>query len=190
MCEINLLNIPESLETERLILRCPMPGDGVLVNEALRESWPELTRWMNWAKGDVPDVADSERRQQQNRVAYLERDEFHFNLFLKETGQFVGKPSLLRMDKSVPKGEIGYWIRTSLVGRGLMTEAVAAITEFAFEALHLVRVEIRCDALNRRSAAIPERLGYRLEGKLINDCRAPQGDLRDTEIYARTRPVR
>ena len=173
-----------------MLLRCPLPGDGVAVNEALRESWPELTQWMAWAKGDVPDVADSEMRQRQNQVAYKERDEFHFNAYLKETGQFVGKPGLMRIDKSVPKAEIGYWMRTGLVGQGLMTEAVAAVTEFAFETLRLVRVEIRCDALNQRSAAIPERLGYRLEGTLINDCRTSQGDLRDTLIYARTKPVR
>jgi RimJ/RimL family protein N-acetyltransferase len=182
-----LLHIPEQIETERLILRCPRPGDGLLVNEALRESWADLQQWMNWAQGEPPPVEHSEELQVRSRQEYLERTAFHFSLFLKETGQFVGKPSLLRLDWSVPRGEIGYWIRSSLTGRGLMTEAASAISTFAFETLGFVRVEIRCDPENVRSAAIAERLGYVCEGRLRCDSRNPAGELRDTLIYARIR---
>lgn len=179
-----LLAIPEQIETERLLLRCPRPGDGIFVNEALRESWADLQRWMNWAQGEPPSVEHSEELQVRTRQEYLERTAFHFSMFLKETGQFVGKPSLLRLDWSVPRGEIGYWIRSSLTGRGLMTEAAVAISAFAFETLEFVRVEIRCDPKNVRSAAIAERLGYIREAHLRCDSRNPAGELRDTLIYA------
>ena len=49
-------SIPEQIETERLILRCPQPGDGQAINDALRESWAELQQWMTWAAGDPPPV--------------------------------------------------------------------------------------------------------------------------------------
>jgi RimJ/RimL family protein N-acetyltransferase len=181
-----LLDIPEVLETERLILRCPLPGDGAAVNAGLRDSWSTLHAWMAWASAEEPPlVDDTEMRQRQNRVDYLARANFNFNAFLKESGEFVGKPGIVRLDWKIPKCEIGYWMCTPMEGKGYMTEAVSALTDFAFETLGMVRVEIRCDPLNKRSAAIAERLGYQKEAHLRNDLREPHGILRDTLIYAR-----
>ncbi len=41
-----LLSFPESFETQRLLIRSPMYGDGVLVHKALHESAAELRPWM------------------------------------------------------------------------------------------------------------------------------------------------
>ena len=91
-----------------------------------------------------------------------------------------------RIDWTVPRFEIGYWCRTSRVGHGYVSEAVAAITRFAFETLHAARVEIRTDVANSRSFRIAERLGFTLEGILRRDSRTPDGELRDTRVYAMT----
>ena len=55
-----------------------------------------------------------------------------------------------------------------------------------FERLHAARVEIRTDVDNSRSWKIPERLGFALEGVLRRDTRTPDGELRDTKVYALT----
>jgi ribosomal-protein-serine acetyltransferase len=47
-----------------------------------------------------------------------------------------------------------------------MTRAVKALIDHAFGELGLHRVEIRAAAENRRSRAIPERLGFEQEGIL------------------------
>lgn len=180
-------DIPQHIETERLLLRCPVPGDGAVVNEALRESWPQLSRWMHWATGEPPSVEETETLQKRNQADFLALSDFSFNMFLKSGGEFVGKVSVCRLDWHVPKGEIGYWLRTLYSGQGLMTEAVTALTAFALYTLGLVRVEIRCDQDNLRSAAIPLRSDYTLEGCLRKDCRNPQGALRDTLVYATVR---
>ncbi len=54
-----LASIPESFETERLLIRVPLPGDGEALNHAIRESIDELRPWMPWAQ-DIPSVAQSE----------------------------------------------------------------------------------------------------------------------------------
>ena len=67
-----------------------------------------------------------------------------------------------------------------------MTEATEAITNFAFTELNAKRVEIRCDTRNTKSRAIPERLGFTLEGILKNDSlSADSKELRDTCIFAK-----
>ena len=59
---------------------------------------------------------------------------------------------------------IGYWLDESHQGRGLMTRAVRTLVDHAFGVWDLHRVEIQAAVDNRRSRAIPERLGFREEG--------------------------
>ena len=59
---------------------------------------------------------------------------------------------------------IGYWIGAASQGRGIVTEAVRALTSYAFDVWELNRVEIRAATGNGRSAAIPLRLGFVEEG--------------------------
>lgn len=79
--------------------------------------------------------------------------------------------------------EIGYWIRTSVAGRGYATEAAAAVTRTAFKVPWVEFVEIRCDPNNLRSARIPARLGYTLVEVLKQDTVTPTGAPRDTMVW-------
>jgi RimJ/RimL family protein N-acetyltransferase len=79
--------------------------------------------------------------------------------------------------------------RTRFVGRGYATEAVRGIAAFAFDALVARRVEIRCEPLNRPSARVAERAGFRLGGQLPNDAVGADGATRSTLVFAMTREV-
>ncbi len=59
---------------------------------------------------------------------------------------------------------IGYWLDAGFQGRGVITRACACLLDYAFEEVRLHRVEIRCGTGNRRSCAVPERLGFTREG--------------------------
>jgi hypothetical protein len=48
-----LKDFPESFETERLLIRCPMPGDGAKDYAAIVESVEELKPWMPWARQEL-----------------------------------------------------------------------------------------------------------------------------------------
>jgi ribosomal-protein-serine acetyltransferase len=61
---------------------------------------------------------------------------------------------------------IGYWLAEDHQGRGIMTTAVRALVDHAFDEWNLHRIEIHCAPANHRSRAIPERLGFREEGTL------------------------
>jgi ribosomal-protein-serine acetyltransferase len=47
-----LRDIPEQFESERLVIRCPRPGDGPAIHEAVAESLDELLPWMAWAHSE------------------------------------------------------------------------------------------------------------------------------------------
>lgn len=188
-----LLDFPDEFETERLIIRAPRPGTGALMNAAICESIKELRPWMPWAQTE-PTIEESEAVCRRAQARFLLREDLTLHLWLKDgtpfglsQGTFVGGSGLHRMNWNVPKFEIGYWLRTSFYGRGLMTEAVIGIKDFAFRELSARRVEIRCDARNEKSSAVARRAGFELEGCLRHDARDHNGALRDTFIFSLVR---
>lgn len=59
---------------------------------------------------------------------------------------------------------LGYKLDGELTGRGYMTEAVAAVTDFAFTQLRLHRIEANVMPRNRASLRVLEKNGYVNEG--------------------------
>lgn len=182
-----LRDIPDSFDSERLTLRSPRPGDGATVNAAVLDSLHELRPWMVWAQ-QTPAVEDNERYAREAHIRFLKREDLSLLLFLKGTNTMVGSSGLHGINWAVPKFEIGYWVRTPYASQGYITEAVAAITAFAFTTLAAHRVEIRCDAKNERSAAVARRSGFTLEGTLCCEDRCSMtNELRDTLVFAKVR---
>ena len=178
-----LPQFPDHFLTERLLIRAPRLGDGPVINAAVRESFEKLHRWMDWAR-HIPSLAESETLAREAAARFRAREELTMWLFRKEDHVLVGASGLHSIDWSVPRFEIGYWLRTSMEGQGYMTEAVNGITQFAFQSLNAARVEIHCDANNHRSAAVAQRAGYVLEAQLRNHRRDVNGALADTLIFA------
>ncbi|WP_066308415.1 GNAT family N-acetyltransferase [Bacillus sp. FJAT-29814] len=180
-----LKEFPEEITTERLIIRKPMPGDGKAVYQAIQASMAELKAWMPWAHREQTED-DVEANMREAHAKFLTREDLRLHIFNKETGEFIGSSGLHRINWDIPKFEIGYWIDTRHQGKGYITEATEAITNFAFIELNAKRVEIRCDSKNNRSKAVPERLGFQLEGILKNDGLSADGkEIRDTCVYAK-----
>lgn len=180
-----LIDFPEEFYTDRLIIRKPMPGDGVAVYPAMQASMNELKQWMPWAHMEQTQE-DLEANLREAHVRFLTREDLRLHIFHKETGAFIASSGLHRINWDIPKFEIGYWIDSRFSGNGYMTEAVQAIVNFAFNELKAKRVEFRCDTRNVRSRAIPERLGFTLEGVLKNDeLSGDKKEVRDTCVYAK-----
>ncbi|MEM7802567.1 MAG: GNAT family N-acetyltransferase, partial [Chloroflexota bacterium] len=126
-----------------------------------------LKPWMDWAE-NIPDDIEYEAIMRQSRIEYLKREDLQLLITDKSTGIIIGSTGFHRIDWSIPKVEIGYWISKSHEGQGFVTETVRALETIAFDHLGAQRIEIRCDADNEKSAAIPRRLGYRHEATFQN----------------------
>lgn len=181
-----LLDFPDTFDSERLTIRVPRAGDGARVNAAILETLAELRVWMAWAKV-APSVEETEALCRRSRAKFIAREDIALHLYLKDTDTVVGGSGLHRMDWAVPRFEIGYWARKQFAGQGYITEAVRAITRFAFDTLSANRVEIKMDARNEKSWRVAERAGFPLEAVIRNDQIALDGFLRDTRIYAKIR---
>ncbi|WLD94335.1 GNAT family N-acetyltransferase [Alkalihalobacillus sp. AL-G] len=182
-----LLDFPHEFYTERLHIRIPQPGDGEAVHNAIQASLNELKPWMPFAHLNQT-MEDVEVNIRESYIKFLKREDLRLLVFLKDTGELVASSGLHRIDWDVPKFEIGYWGDSRYSGKGYVTEAVQGISDFAFTELNAKRLEIRCDSQNLKSRAIPERLGFTLEGILKNDDVSLEGnELTDTCIYGMTK---
>ena len=185
-----LIDVPERLATERLVVRVPRAGDGTAVNAAVCVSHAELAPWMPWA-ATLPSVDESEAYCRRAHAKFLLREDLAMFVFAggadDREGELVGATGLHRIDWPLRSFEIGYWRRTGCEGRGFMTEAVRAMARMAFDALDARRVEIRMDDRNVASWQLAERAGFTLEALLRFDSLTPAGEPRSTRIYARVR---
>ncbi|MGI2328575.1 GNAT family N-acetyltransferase [Planococcus sp. YIM B11945] len=177
--------IPTEIHTERLLLRMPRSGDGKAVNAAIRASINELKPWLQFAQ-TLPTPEETEINLMEAHLDFLKKESLRYLIFQQETGEFIGTTGFHDIEWDMPKMEIGYWIATKWSGSGFMAEAVAALSDVALNGFGCKRLEIRCDAENVKSRAIPEKLGFKLEGTLHNDELSVDGKrLTDTCIYAK-----
>jgi RimJ/RimL family protein N-acetyltransferase len=177
------VSAPYALRTPRLILRCPRPETALLLRAAVVASLPELRQWMDWAIHEPAELPTLEERLTRFRDDFLGGRDWPYGIFDPADGSVLGGAGL-HPRRGPGALEIGYWIRSDVTGRGLGTEAAAALTRVAVEVHGVQRVEIRCDPNNTRSAAIPRRLGYRHETTLPHDTLTPDGCPRDTMVWA------
>jgi ribosomal-protein-serine acetyltransferase len=99
-----------------------------------------------------------------------------------ERGKIVGTIGLDIHPGNV-EAEVGYWLAAEAEGRGIVTSATRALTRAAFDELGLHRIVIRCATHNKRSCAVPERLGFRFEG-ILRECERIGDRYFDHRLYS------
>jgi len=106
---------------------------------------------------------------------------------IEVAGQAVGGVSL-RPGHDVERcsAEIGYWLGEPFWGRGIMTSAVRAVTEYAFDQLGLTRVFAVPFARNPASSRVLDKAGYEREG-LMRRSAVKDGVILDQYLYAKVR---
>jgi len=184
-----LLPLFEELRGERVIVRPLRLEDAPALFEAITESLDHIRPWMPWPDmyHSVEDAQDYIIRTQ---AQWLLRENLGLSFWEQASGRFLGGTGLHIRDWEIGYFEIGYWVRVSAAGHGYVTEAAHLLTEFAFDKLEANRVMIRCDERNKRSAAIPRRLGFVYEGCQRCEAQATDGTLRNTLIFSMIRADR
>ncbi len=179
--------VPESFETPRLLLRPFSEMDALALHEALVESITQLREnlwFLPWV-GEQQTLRSAEERCRKARRDFQLRVDLPYLVVDRRTGRLVASAGLHRTDWAVPKTEVGYWVRTSEVGKGYATEAVNVLTTWALHELGAKRVELVTDELNAGSRAVALRCGFSLEGVQRHSAQDPNGTLRNTCVYAK-----
>ena len=130
---------------------------------------PEVCRYLPFPPMDRAEIA--RRLETQWFRTVLDADDEHVTLGaeLRETGELVGDVILFLKSREHGVGEIGWVFSPAVAGQGYATEAASAMLDWAFGEVGLRRVIARLDERNTTSARLCERLGMRLEARLIEN---------------------
>ena len=179
-----MLDIPERIETERLLLRCYRPGDGSWYYQMSAKNKEHLSRYEpENAVMTINSEQDAEITVREFALAWDGRRYFMMGAFLKTTGTFVAQVYIGPMNWKLPEFQIGYIADVGHEGKGYVTEAVKATTQFLFEHLQAQRISLECDETNARSWKVAERCGFIREGRLRENKINADGAISDTLLY-------
>jgi RimJ/RimL family protein N-acetyltransferase len=99
-------------------------------------------------------------------------------------GTFLGLALAPVIDREGREVELGYIVAPDARGRGVATEALGLLTDWAFGALGALRITLIVDAENAASRRVAERCGYVYEGTLRSS-HLKQGIRIDAEIWSK-----
>ncbi|OCA84384.1 alanine acetyltransferase [Bacillus sp. FJAT-27225] len=164
---------------QEIELQLFLPHDGKELFNLVDRNRHHLREWLPW----VDDMA-SHYQYETIIPMWLKQfaDNNGFNAGIRYRGQLVGCIGMHYIDWRNRHTSVGYYLAEQVQGKGIMTRSVNALLNYAFYTLGLNRVEIRCGEHNLKSRAIPERLGFTLEGK-IRDGELLHGGFHDLFVY-------
>ncbi|CAN5527728.1 GNAT family protein [soil metagenome] len=152
---------------QRVMLRPIVLSDFAAWREVRHRCGEWLTKWEPARLPHQPDVTqDRDAFAVRCSARHRERQlgtGYGFGIFAD--GHFCGEINLSSIQRGpFQNAYVGYWIDQKWAGQGLMPEAVLVLTRFAFEELHLHRLQISIIPRNTASRRVVEKLDLRLEG--------------------------
>ncbi len=136
-------------------------ADTPAVLDLVSRNREHLDRWLRWS-GTLRRTEDVEAFLGMFEAKQEAGDGFHCGIF--DDGMLAGGLVCWHIHPQNRNAEVGYWLGREFLGRGLATRAAAEGIRYLFEDIGLNRIEMQCGVENRASRAIPERLGFTLEG--------------------------
>jgi len=169
------------IRTERLALRAFEAEDHAALL-ALHER-EDVTRYLPFGARDAEAVREVLARKMAATGLDHEGGALELAATLSADGRLVGDVSLFHRSTTHRAAEVGYVFDPTFHGRGLATEATAALLEIAFDHVGYHRVYGRLDARNTASARVLEKVGMRREAHLVEN-EWLKGEWTDEVIYA------
>jgi ribosomal-protein-serine acetyltransferase len=143
------------------MLRVIAPEQGPELFRLLEVNRDYLRRWHPWV-----DILRTEKDVSHAIAAWQQQNAndqgFYAGVWFE--GRLCGMINHLQVDRVNRWTALSYWLDEAHQGRGIMTESCRVMIAHSFKVWNLNRVTIECATENTRSRAIPERLGFKLEG--------------------------
>jgi RimJ/RimL family protein N-acetyltransferase len=153
-----------------LLLRAWQPDDAAELAPILAANEARLLPWIPSHVATSAPVRELRERLAGFAADFAGERSFRYAMRMLSDGRLLGELSMFPRNAegrcSLADGdrvEIGYWIDAAAERKGIVTEAVSAMIEVAMALRGMSHVEIRCSPANARSAAVPRKLGFRIE---------------------------
>lgn len=160
-----LLEIPQYLETERLLMRPYQKGEGKLYFSLLQNNNEHLIEHVD----DVSEIRNekqAEIRVRELAADWVARTRFVMGMWERASNTLIGQIWIEPVKWDVSLFEIGWFLDKHYEGKGFATEAAKGSLAFLFGNLNAHKVQARIRETNVKSLKVAERCGFTREGLL------------------------
>lgn len=160
----------------------PQSWQAIDLYQAITHDRVSLGKWLPWAyqmksaQDEASFIQTIQEKMIKDRMVVLT---------ILVNGEPSGMIDLHNLVKN-QKGEIGYWLSSTYQGRGIVTNSVLKLCQYAFSELNLQYVDLIVAVENGKSARIARNADFKLMGmkkNLIND-------KLDGQIFRKINPIR
>lgn len=157
-------------------------ADGIAIHEAATESIESVSPWMGWLTPSYA-VSDAIEWAREAAADWVTGSRYEFVMIDELSGKLCGVCGLNRINTEDLVCNLGYWVRTSEVRRGIASAAARMLANFGTQTLGLKRIEIVVAEGNTASRRVAEKAGAVYEG--IQRQRLRVGEVsHDAHMYA------
>src|SRR5689334_7448554 len=163
---------------DNILLRTYQPEDAAALFRAVDKSRQHLRPWLSWVDATTKQE-QSAGFIQQSLAQLSSQQSLSLGIFYNQ--EIIGGMGLHEWNHYIKKAQIGYWIDKDFEGQGIITTCATRFIDFIFEKLGLNKIELHFMPHNKRSAAVAEKLGAKVEG-IIRQSHMMNGRLEDIVI--------
>ncbi len=132
-------------------------SDAIALHESVNESIAELTRWGFYHPGFT--MEDAEKDVITRISDWAEGKAFTYLIEARLGEVFVANCRIEEFEPEINQAALGWWVRTSMTGKGIATAAARLVAQAAFEDLHLCSLNIYTNVDNGPSRRVAEKIG-------------------------------
>ena len=179
---MNKTFLPEQIDGLRITLKRHHQNLATEMFSCIDQDRQRLRKFLPWVDS-TQSFKDSLGYIKLTEQWWSEGSMFDFGIYDKSSSAYMGNFGVHNIAWEHNRCELGYWISKKFEGHGYVSEAAACLERILFD-LGFNRIEIRCSSNNSKSANLPNKNGYQLEGVLKQDC-IEHGEYRDTLVFAK-----
>ena len=154
------LKMRNELLTDKLILKVVEKADAKNIHN-LRTN----TQVSKFIKRDLnKSLLDIE-----NFIEERIKTDYFFTINLKEKNEFAGTIAIWNIDHEKKYAELGYELLPSFQNKGIMTNAIKEVLNFAFNEMKFETIEAFTDKENLNSRKLLEKIGFKLVKNKIDE---------------------
>lgn len=165
---------------ENIELRLLKMEDASMLFNVVQANKEYLGKWLAWVDDDK-SVADTEKYIEESLERFEKNEGIDFQIWQGE--KMIGGIGAYPINNVHKKTSLGYWLREESQNHGIMTDSLKKVLDYLFKELGLNRVEISCAVENKKSSALPKKLGFTFEG-LKRESELLHGKFVNSEVHS------
>lgn len=182
-----LFDIDTALITTRTVVRRFREHDGETLHELIQRNYSRLTDYLPAMLQEMRSKELAEAFVREKLAAWLLQKEFTFGLWDNESAKLIGIITIFNINWKVPLADITFFIDQDFSGKGIMTETLASVVNFAFRQLNLEKLRLPTAMDNYPAQRLARKCGFRREGDLRSELRLQGDELVDVMLFGLTR---